>query len=200
MALVSGSVIASAATLTYSGTLPNPNAIFEVKFTLDTQANLTMQTTSVVGGGFDAVLWLFDSTGTTQLAKNDPPANTEAMISEPNFAAGTYLLILSAWDQHYCLANSVCNGVDYGNTGWSYNGLPDFGGRGSNFALTINANEEDTPTENSHAVLDPTQAVPAAVPEPASAAMLMTAGALLLLRRPWLRLRAARAGRRSAWS
>src|SRR5207237_947508 len=93
MGLVIVLPILSASTLTYSGTLPNPNALFEVQFTLGSQANLTMQTTSVVAGGFDAVLWLFDSTGTTQLAKNDPMTAVEAVISLPNFSAGTYLLV-----------------------------------------------------------------------------------------------------------
>jgi hypothetical protein len=183
MGLVAGCLTASGATLNFTGNLPNPNALFEVQFTLSTQANLTMQTTSVVGGGFDAVLWLFDSTGTTQIAKNDPMTNVEAMISEPNFPAGTYLLILSAFDQHYCVANTICNNVVYANTGWSYNGLVNFGGRGSNFGVSITADQPDNPTENTNFIDSaPARAIPS-VPEPGSATLLLAGAGLLALRR-----------------
>src|SRR5260370_36887125 len=101
MALVSGSL---GATLNYSGNFPNnPNALYEVQFTMSAQANLTIATSSISNNGFQAVLWLFNSAGTMQITKNDPPVDMEAMISQPNFAAGTYLLILSAFDQPYSL-------------------------------------------------------------------------------------------------
>jgi len=187
MALFFGSVTLLGSPLTFSGGLPDPNAVLEVRFTLNAPENLTIATTSVTAGGFDAVLWLFDSTGTTQLYKDDPPTNTDATISVPNFAAGTYELVLSAFDQHYCLANTLCNSVQYPNTGWSYKGLANFGGRSSAYGLTISAG-----TEDSAGIVDPTPASPGSTaPETNSAGLLLSGGALLVC------FRAARARKRS---
>lgn len=181
MALLTGSAFLAGATLSYSGNFPagNPNALFEVNFTMSTTADLTISTSTIAHDGFQGVLWLFNSVG-MQLAKDDPPVDTEAMISLPGFSAGTYEVILSAFDQHYCLANTDCNGVVYGNTGWSYNG--DFGSDNLNYAFTVNTSA-GTLTENS-TELDPspTRAFPLPTPEPASAALFLTGGALLCLR------------------
>lgn len=193
MTLVSGSF---GATLNYSGNFPNnPNALYEVQFTTSAAANLTIATTSISNNGFQGVLWLFNSSGTTQLTKNDPPVDVEAMINTPE-PAGTYLLILSAFDQHYCLANSVCNNVLYGNTGWSYNG--DFGNDTLAYAFSITADAGNLSQNSQSFDPTPTQAFPAAVPEPGSAALFMIGGALLVLRRPWARLVALRGGKRLA--
>ena len=183
LAVASGSY---GATLNYSGNFPNnPNALFEVQFTTSVASNLTIATSSISNNGFQGVLWLFNSSGTTQLTKNDPPVDVEAMINTPE-PAGTYLLILSAFDQHYCLANSVCNGVVYGNTGWSYNG--DFGNDTLAYAFSISTDQGSLTKNSATFDLSPTQAFPAAVPEPASAALLLIGGASLLLRRAWVRL------------
>jgi Bacterial pre-peptidase C-terminal domain/PEP-CTERM motif len=186
-AFLAGSASLMASTISFSGTLPNPNALFEVQFTLGTASDLTLQTSSWAAGNFDPVLWLFDSTGATQLAKNDDTSvsNKDSTISLTGFAAGTYLAVVSSFDQHWCVANTVCNGTVYGNTGWSYNG--NFFGRGTGYALSIAATAANTPTTNSSGVI--TNAPQAfATPEPASAGLLIAGGAVL----GWLRFRRSR--------
>ena len=84
------------------------------------------------------------------------------------------------------LANSVCNGVVYGNTGWSYHG--DFGNDTLAYAFSISTDQGSLTQNSATFDLSPTQAFPAAVPEPASASLFLIAGASLLLRRAWLRL------------
>lgn len=185
MAVTLGASVLSATPLTYSGNLDpaNANELIEISFTTSATANLTIQTTSIVSGGLQAVLWLFDSTGTSQIAKNDPPNDQEAVISLPNFAAGTYELIMSVFDQHYCAANTVCNGVVYGNTGWSYNGGY-FSNDTTAYAFSINV-DNGTVVQNSE-VFDPTptQAFPINdVPEPGSAALLLIGAGLVVLRK-----------------
>ena len=186
-AFFAGSASLMASTISFSGTLPNPNALFEVQFTLSTASNLTLLTSSWAAGNFDPVLWLFDSTGTTQLAKNDDTGvgNNDSTISLPSFAAGTYLAVVTSFDQHWCVANTICNGTVYGNTGWSYNG--NFFGRGTGYALSITATAANTPTTNSSEVItNPTEVF--ATPEPASAGLLIAGGAVL----GWLRFRRSR--------
>ena len=125
---------AGASTLTYSGTLPDDNDLFTVPFSLSAPGSVTMSTSGVSSGDFFPVLWLFNSTETTQIDKDDPPVNQDASMTD-NLAAGAYMLILSTFDQHYCVANTICNGVVYSNTGWSYNG--NFFGRSQNFSVSI---------------------------------------------------------------
>lgn len=186
MGFTAGSLLLSGAPIIVSGMFPdanNPNALFEFEFSTSAAANLTIQTSSISpanGDGVQAVLWLFDSTGTTQLTKNDPPFDTEALINvaEP---AGTYLLILSSFDQHYCLANSVCNNVVYGNTGWSYNG--DFGDDSLAFSFSIDADQGTvTPVQNMFDAAPP-RAIAIATPEPASFGLCAMGGCILLLYR-----------------
>ena len=180
-----------AATLTYSGNFPadNPNALFDVNFTTSAPADLTVQTSSIAGGGAQLVLWLFDSTGITQIAKDDPPNDVEAMIQigtpgmpATYFPAGNYQLIVSVFDQHYCAANTVCNGVVYGNTGWSYNGGY-FSNDNTSYAFSITT-DSGTLTQNS-ATFDPnpTQAFPVDTPEPSSAGLLLIGSGVLAWRR-----------------
>jgi hypothetical protein len=111
--------------------------------------------------------------------------NNDSTILLTSFAAGTYLAVVTSFDQHWCPANLPCNGTTYGNTGWSYNG--NFIGRGTGYALSINATAACTPVTNSSGVI--TNATKAfATPEPASAGLLIAGGAVL----GWLRFRRSR--------
>lgn len=190
----SGSTL-MATTITYSGTFPNPNALFEVQFSIAGTSNVSIFTNGAVGTNeIFPVLWLFNSTDTVQLDKNDPPSLQNASMTETNLAAGIYDVILTTFDQHYCAANTVCNGVVYGNTGWSYNGS--FFGGSQNFSLTIQSassftdNTSSCETNSSGCVhLNPAQAVVAA-PEPATFGLLLAGGAVM----GWLRFRRLRNG------
>src|SRR5689334_417708 len=143
MAFLACTASMTATTISYSGTLPNPNALFEVQFTITQTENVTIQTTGIPNTNVIVpVLWLFNSTDTVQLDKNDPPFPQNAIMTETNLAAGTYDIILSTFDQHYCAANTNCNGVVYGNTGWSYNGS--FFNAPGNFNLTITSSSSMT--------------------------------------------------------
>jgi PEP-CTERM motif len=192
------SATAGATTLTYSGTLPDQNDLFDVEFSLATTATVTMQTSGVPTGDFLPVLWLFNSTNTTQLDKNDPTALQNALMTEVNLAPGTYNLVLSTFDQHYCTANTACNGVTYANTGWSYNG--NFFGRSPNFSVSITSTAALTDLTNSCSTTasncfdPPTRAYQSAAiaPEPASAGLLLLGAGVL----GFWRFRAARRQKR----
>ena len=182
--------------IVFNGSLPNPNALFEVSYTIPvgTTATVTISTSGVPTGDFFPVLWLFNSTDTVQLDKDDPPVLQDATMTEVNQGAGTYDVILGTFDQHYCKANTVCNGVIYGNTGWSYNGS--FFGRSTDFTLTISSagdpiNDSTGCVANPNACINshPNQAY-AATPEPATAGMLLAGGAVL----GWLKFRRRRNG------
>ena len=194
LALLAGST-SLMATTTYSGSLPNPNALFEVQYTLTTTSNVTISTSGVPGGDFFPFLWLFNSTDTMQLDKNDPLALQDASMTEANQAPGTYDVILSAFDQHYCVANTICNGFVYGNTGWSYNGS--FFARSPKF----NVNISSASTFNSTACSEvpgncinpsPTRAFPAntGAPEPTTAGLLVAGGVVI----GWFRWRSRKSG------
>jgi hypothetical protein len=180
-----GSLSLTGSTLTYSGTMPNSNALFEVRITLNSTQNLTIQTQGVGAppvGNFNPILWLFNSDGTVQIDKNDPPANQNALITETNFGAGIYNVILSVFDQHWCTANTLCNGVVYVNTGWSYKG--DIGSHSPNFTVQITGsditdNSKSCSTTPSNCIIpNPPQAFPASVPEPTSAGLLLIGAGL----------------------
>jgi len=171
------SASAGASTLTYSGTLPNENDLFIVPFSLSTSGSVTMSTSGVPSGDFDPVLWLFNSTETTQIDKNDPPASQDSSMTDI-LAAGTYVLILSTFDQHYCVANTNCNGVVYSNTGWSFNG--NFFGRSPNFnvsitsSVTLNDLSNSCSTNASNCYDAPTRSYTSAAtaPEPVSLSLV----------------------------
>jgi hypothetical protein len=172
-----------ATTITYSGTFPNPNALFEVQFSIAATSTVSIFTNGTPHTDeIFPVLWLFNSTDTIQLDKNDPPSLQNASMTETNLAAGIYDVILSASDQHYCKANTVCNGVVYGNTGWSYNGS--FFGGSQNFSVTIQSANTFTDSfgcsDNNAACIhpNPTQAF-VANPEPATAGLLLAGGAVM---------------------
>jgi len=128
----------------------------------------------------------------------DPAANRNAEI--PNlgdiqggtfsFGANTqYLLVLSASDQHYCLANTNCNGVVYGNTGWSDNG--NFRGLQPTYDIVFSFNG-DPPSIDAGPTTVTDFPVATAVPEPTSAVMFLS-GILLL---PCQKVRRQRSHRR----
>jgi hypothetical protein len=202
------SLTLTASTIKGSGNLPsgNPNALIEIPFTANS-ADLVIQTDSWgTSGGFDPVLWVFDSTGTTQLDKDDdicnavsfPPGcgvvvNRNAMIPNAgdsrfgtfSFSSGTtYLLILSAFDQHYCKANTLCNGVVYPNTGWTNGGS--FHGLGTNYDIVFNATNAPTfinPPPEGHQYPPVTDYPLAGVPEPGSAGCILIGGVFFIWRR-----------------
>ncbi len=94
-ALLAGSTSLTASILNYSGTLPNPNALFEVQFSISTTSTVSIFTNGTVGTNeIFPVLWLFNSTDTVQLDKNDPPSLVNALMTETNLAAGLYDVIL----------------------------------------------------------------------------------------------------------
>jgi len=197
----------TASTINVSGNLPsgNPNALIEIPFTANSN-DLVIQTDSWgTSGGFDPVLWLFDSAGATQLDKDDDicnganfPAgcgvavNRNAMIPNPgdsrggafSFSSGTsYLLILSAFDQHYCTANTLCEGVVYPNTGWTNGGS--FNGLGTNYDIVFNATNAPTfinPPPQGQQYSPVTNYPLAGIPEPGSAGFILIGGVFLIWR------------------
>jgi len=196
LALLANTGSMMATPITFTGSLPNPNALFEVSYTIPvgTTATVTIATSGVPGGDFFPVLWLFNSTDTTQLDKNDPNVNQDASMTETNQGPGTYDVILTTFDQHYCKANTVCNGVVYGNTGWSYNGS--FFGRSTDFTLTISS-AGDPINDSTGCVANPGGCINASpnrayasAPEPATAGMLLAGGAFL----GWFKFRRRRNG------
>jgi hypothetical protein len=194
-ALLAGSASTlMATTITYSGTFPNPNALFEVQFSIGATSNVSIFTNGTVGTNeIFPVLWLFNSTDTTQLDKNDPSPLQNASMTETNLAAGIYDVILSTFDQHYCKANTNCNGTVYSNTGWSYNG--NFFGGSHNFSLTIQSDSNITDKTsgcetNSNGCVNPNPTQAFATPEPATAGLLLAGGAVM----GWFRFRRRRNG------
>ena len=179
---------------------PNPNALAEVFFTVSNNTSFTVTTTSVDGPpgscgshcGFYPVLWLFD-TSMNQLGKDDPPANTNASLTcqsggtitcpqlPSGLTAGTsYELVLSSFDQHWCLANGMaCNGVMYSTSGWSNNGS--FHGLTDFFSMNLSVGTGALSLTS--ATVTANYPVAQAVPEPASLALLLTGGAFLTWRK-----------------
>jgi hypothetical protein len=197
--LLAGSAAIHAATISDSGTLPNINAIAEITFTLTAPSDVSAITFNVGTAGYpNAVLWIFDlgTTPMTQVAKNDPNPDTNAMVDVvtgcgvagggcqfpgADLPAGSYEVVLSAFDQHWCVANTNCNGVVYGNTGWSYNGMPGpfHGAPGPDFSFSVTiANDAALSKSGMSIDATPLQAFPLAVPEPASFSLLLLGGAL----------------------
>lgn len=192
--LMTGFAAVQAATIIPdSGTLPNVNALAEVTFTLNAPSDVSATTFNVGNPGFfNAVLWLFDlgTTPQTQLDKNDPAPNTNAAFDYQTdtsllLPAGNYAVVLSAFDQHWCVANTNCNSVVYGNTGWSYNGAPGpyHGAPGPDYSFSVTiSNSAAFVTSATTTDPSPTQAFPS-VPEPASITLLLLGGALLGLKK-----------------
>ena len=174
----------------------NANALVEVNFTANANTSLTVTTNSWDGPGtppgscticgFDPVLWLFDA-GMNQLTKNDditPITNKNAQITFGLTSGTMYELVLSASDQHWCLANTNCNNVVYSTTGWSNNG--NFNGLKDPFAFTFSPSAgAGTFTVGSDLITltYPVAQGGQAVPEPASLALLLTGGAFLTWRK-----------------
>ena len=194
-ALLAGSASSlMATTITYSGTFPNPNALFEVQFSIASTSTVSIFTSGTPGTTeIFPVLWLFNSTDTVQLDKNDPAPLQNASMTETNLAPGVYDVILSTFDQHYCVANTNCNGIFYSNTGWSYNGS--FFGGSHNFNVTIQSANTFADTfgcsDNNAACIhpNPTQAF-VGTPEPASFGLLLSGGAVI----GWFKFRRRRNG------
>ena len=142
MALLSGAAQLAGQTFNYSGSLADPNKVFQIVFTLNSPANVTIKTTSWQAGNFDPVVWLFDA-DTNQIQKNDDscngvgcsPISRDSLIQVQSLAAGTYTVYLSAYDQHFWRAGAAGNPPGVLVTGWSYQG--DFAGLPSNYAMTL---------------------------------------------------------------
>ena len=183
----------------------NPNALVEITFTTPADVTgFSVYTDSFTSfaspsSGFDTVLWLFDPSMTTQLDKDDdicngapggcnnadPAANGNAEIPNAgdiqggafSFSANTqYSLVLSASDQHYCVANTNCNGVFYSTTGWSNNGS--FMGLTPNYDIVFSY-ASAAPTINTGPTLVTNYPLATTVPEPTSAILLLTGGIFL---------------------
>ena len=133
---------ATAASLTFDGTLSDPNQIVQIIFTLDSTSSVTIQTTSWKAGNFDPVLWLFDSAG-NQVTKDDDtcngvgcsPINRDSFVQVAALGPGTYTAFLSTWDQHFWRAIAAGNPPGVVVTGWSY--LGGFWGLPPNYSLTL---------------------------------------------------------------
>jgi hypothetical protein len=199
MVLLLGSTALMASTITCttagcSGNLgANPNALVEVNFTANSNTSLTVTTTSWDGNptppgscttcGFDPVLWLFDAS-MNQLTKNDDisGSNKNASITFALTSGSMYELVLSAFDQHWCLAGVNCNGTTYATTGWSNNG--NFSGLMDPFAFTFSPNASvDTFAVTSDVVTTTYPVAQTGVPEPTSLALLLTGGVFLTWRK-----------------
>lgn len=183
----------------------NPDALVEITFTTPADvtgfAVFTDSFTSFASpsSGFDPVLWLFDPSMTTQLDKDDdicngapggcnnadPAANRNAEIPNAgdihggafSFSANTqYSLVLSANDQHYCVANTNCNGVFYSTTGWSNNG--NFLGLSPNYDVVFSY-ASTAPKIDAGPTLVTNYPLATTVPEPTSAILLLTGGLFL---------------------
>ena len=195
LSLMTGFAAVQAATIIPdSGTLPNVNALAEVTFTLNAPSDVSATTFNVGNPGFfNPTLWLFDlgTTPQTQLDKNDPAPNTNAAFDYQTdtsllLPAGNYAVVLSAFDQHWCVANTNCNSVFYGNTGWSYNGAPGpyHGAAGPDYSFSVTiSNGAALVTSGTVTDPNPTQAFPSSVPEPGSITLLLVGGALLGLKK-----------------
>ena len=129
---------ATAGTLTYTGSLADPNQILQIIFTVGSTSDVAIQTTSWKTGNFDTVLWLFDAAG-NQVTKNDDscngvgcsPVDRDSLVHVSALPPGTYTAILSAWDQHFWRASPPTISV----TGWSYAG--GFFGLLPNYSVTM---------------------------------------------------------------
>src|SRR5437870_4907659 len=74
LSVFAGARAATAGTLTYTGSLADPNQILQIIFTVASTSDVSIQTTSWKAGNFDTVLWLFDAAG-NQVTKNDDSCN-----------------------------------------------------------------------------------------------------------------------------
>ena len=202
MVLLSGStaLMGSSISCTSSGCSgnlgANANALVEVNFTANANTSLTVTTTSWDGSatppgscmicGFDPVLWLFDAS-MNQLTKNDDitlGTNKNAQITFGLTSGTMYELVLSASDQHWCVANTNCNNVVYSTNGWSNNG--NFSGLTNGvFSFTFSPTGGAGTINSDFVTVDypVAQGGRAAVPEPASLALLLTGGAFLTWRK-----------------
>lgn len=152
---------ANAANLSFTGNLADANAIQSFFFTADGTSTVTFrsygwgggtnaQGRTIVAGGFDPLLTLFNGTTGAFLLEQDNnsqlPQNPDFQLSQV-LAAGSYRAVISASGN---FANGAFPG---GNFSDGFSGNNDFFGRTSAFAFDI---------------LNVNNAIPTAVPEPSS--------------------------------
>ena len=177
-------------TRTYTGSLSNSAAVIQENFSLSSPSDLLVTTTSYAGGtnvdgsvagagGFQPSVTLYTAAGIYVASQQagSPVANTDAAtglavdayLSRVGLSAGSYILTLTDWEtQQPPTATNLSDGfARYGG-----NTLVDVGGntRSAAYALNVSASSA------------------AAVPEPATAGlMLLALGGTVLLTRKYSR-------------
>lgn len=139
--------------VTLTGTLPNQGTALEQTFTLASESDLTIFTSSYANGGFQTNLVLFDSMGgfiTAGIPAGSPdPSNGivgDSSLMAMNLAAGTYIVALTDFllnqsDTAQNLSDGFTSNLGDGETFVDANGNT----RNGNYSLTIQANSAAIP-------------------------------------------------------
>lgn len=164
-----------ASTVSFTGTLFDPNQVILQTFLVGGQSTLTIQTLgygggvngvgqSIVSGGFDPIVTVFDPSGVFVNDNDDgqcPPGN----VSEGNCFDSTLSLFITS-SGNYTVALTASPNFSAGTTlADGFLGIGDFNGRSSSYAFDVAI---DTASS---------------VPEPATLGLLICGIFLLIMRR-----------------
>jgi hypothetical protein len=145
---------ATAANLSFTGNLADPNATALFAFTADGISNVTIQSyswgggtntagTSIAAGGFDLNMTLFDAAGNWYDERDDINiGNLDFQFSEV-LPAGTYQVAIAAFGN---------NSAGFGTIATPFNGAGDFENRTSAYAfdiLNVNTTATNVPEPSS---------------------------------------------------
>ena len=160
-------------TRTYTGSLSSSAAVVQETFSLASISDFSVATTSYSAGGFQPSVTLYTAAGNylasqqagSPVAQTDPVTGLalDAYLFKSGLAAGSYILTLTDWEtQQPPTATNLSDGfIRYGG-----NTLVDVGGntRNATYALNVSA----APGA-------------AAVPEPATIGLMLTALSVMVL-------------------